>query len=259
MYDLSIVLPTCNRAKLLEQCIAAIEQTVSCHWELLVVDGASGDSTVQVVEAAQQRLGDRVHLIREQQREGFVRATNRGFRAATGRNLIWLNDDARPLPGALDGAVEQLDSAGRDVGLLALFHHWDRPRNIAYELSYQGRLYRLLHVRGTLYANFALGKRQTYEQLDYFDQRYYVCAADPDLSLKCWHAGMRLEPAWGCVVDHDEHHDDRRAADTLRGQQDNERLFAKWDLPPRNPAYNDFDPAHPCTLRGLRIATNRAA
>lgn len=134
-----------------------------------------------------------------------------------------------PLPGALDGAVHQLDRAPAAVGLLALFHHWDRPRNIAYQMAHAGRTYRLLHIRGTLYANFALGKRDTYQRLDYFDERFYVCAADPDLSLKCWHAGLRVEPAWGCIIDHDEHHDDRRAADSPCGHLDNEKLFAKWD------------------------------
>ena len=33
-------------------------------------------------------------MIREEQRQGFVRAANKGFRAAAGRNMIWLNDDA---------------------------------------------------------------------------------------------------------------------------------------------------------------------
>ena len=259
MYDLSIVLPTCNRAPLLERCINAIRDTVQCSHELIVVDGASTDATPAVLDGERRHLGDRLRVIREDQREGFVRATNKGFRMATGRNLIWLNDDAPPMPGALDGAVAQLDRADANVGLLALFHRWERPRNIAYQMQQNGKYYRLLHVRGTLYANFALGKRETYQRLDYFDERFYVCAADPDLSLKCWHSGLRVEPAWGCVIDHDEHSDDRRAADTARGQEDNEKLFAKWDLPSKNLAHNDFKPDRPCTLRGLRGAVTQAA
>jgi hypothetical protein len=42
---------------------------------------------------------------------------------------------------------------------------------------------------------------------------------------------------------------ERRTADTEQGKRDNAKLFAKWDLPPVNPDRNDFDPAHPCTLR----------
>ena len=58
----------------------------------------------------------------------------------------------------------------------------------------------------------------------------------------------------GAYVEHDEHADDRRSDDGERGRLDNEKLFAKWDLPPKNERRNDFDPARPCTLRGLRQA-----
>ena len=107
-------------------------------------------------------------------------------------------------------------------------------------------------MRGTLYANFAIGRRETFERLGYFDERYFLYAADPDLSLKAWHAGLRVEPAYLAYIDHDEHADDRRVVDADRGKADNERLFAKWDLPAKNPYRNDFDAACPCTLRGLR-------
>ena len=89
-------------------------------------------------------------------------------------------------------------------------------------------------------------------QLGYFDERYYIRGADPDLSLKAWHAGRKIVPAYGAMIDHDELDDDRRIADSSIGEEDNRKLFAKWDLPPRNPYKNDFNASRPCTLRGLR-------
>lgn len=257
--DLSIVLPTCNRAALLEKCLAAVANGTRCAHEIIVVDGASTDETSDVLADAAHALGDRLRVIRETKREGFVRAANKGFRAARGRNLCWLNDDARPLPGALDSAVQQIDAADRDVAFVAMFHRWNSVKNVAYETAHRGRTYRLCHVRGTLYANFPIGKREIYERLGWFDERYFVCAADPDLSLKAWHAGMRIIPALGSLIDHDEHDDERRIADSARADADNEKLFAKWDLPAKNPRFNDFDPARPCTLRGLRAPTAKAA
>jgi len=257
--DLSIVLPTCNRAALLEKCIAAITNNTRCAHELIVVDGASTDDTPDVLADAARDLGERLRVIREDRREGFVKAANKGFRAARGRCLTWLNDDARPLPGALDLAVQQLDAADADVAFVAMFHRWNSMKNIAYETVHRGRTYRLCHVRGTLYANFPVGKRETYERLGFFDERYFVRAADPDLSLKAWHAGLRVIPACGAMIDHDEVEDDRRTADSTFGDEDNAKLFAKWDLPPKNPSRNDFDAARPCTLRGLREPVARAA
>jgi GT2 family glycosyltransferase len=252
MPELSIVLPTCNRAAMLEKCLAAISTGVRCDHEIIVVDGASNDGTSDVLSQAYRKLGDCLRIIREPKREGFVKAANKGFRAARGKYMIWLNDDARPLPGALDNAIQQLQGQPDNVAFVALFHRWNSTWNVAYETYKQGRKNRLCHVRGTLYANFPMGRREVYERLNYFDERFYLCAADPDLSLKAWYAGMAIVPAWNAMIDHDELEDDRRSADSKRAAEDNLRLFEKWDLPERNPYKNDFDPQRPCTLKCLR-------
>lgn len=259
MLELSIILPTCNRAALLEKALASLESGVRCSHEIIVVDGASNDHTNDVLSHAARAMGDRLCVIRETQREGFVRAANKGFRVARGRYMTWLNDDARPLNGALDLAIQQMESAEPDVAFVAMFHRWHSLKNVAYETDHRGRTYRLCHVRGTLYANFPIGKRETYEKLNYFDERYFVCAADPDLSLKAWHAGMKTVPAYGSLIDHDEILDDRRNSDSKFAEQDNQKLFDKWDLPAKNPTRNDFDPSAPCTLRGLRDVNALAA
>ena len=251
--DLSIVIPTCNRASLLDACLATLRRTVACAYEVVVVDGASYDETAAVLAEAADLFGPRLSVITERYRGGFVKACNRGLLAARGRHLTWLNDDARPVPGALDRAVLQAASAPADVGLVAMFHRWQSPRNVAYTTAVDGRSYAVCHCRGTVYANFAVGRRDVFQRLNYFDERFYFYGADPDLSLKAWHAGLRVVPAHdGVAVDHDEVADDRRAADAPNGRDDNVKLFAKWDLPPANPFGNVFDPARPCTLRGLR-------
>lgn len=255
---LSIVVPTCNRASLLAACLNSLEE-LAVESEIIVVDGASFDTTRDVIGEAECRMGKRLKVIRETRREGFVRAVNKGFQMARGENLMWLNDDARPLPGALEIACEQLDQQPSNVGLLALFHRFHSTWNCAYEQKHAGRTYRLCHVRGTLYANFALGRRETFERLNYFDERYYVCAADPDLSLKAWYAGMTVVPAWGCFIDHDEFDDDRRLEDSERGKKDNDSLFAKWDLPMRGSPAAAWDADRPCSMGSLKSQLSIAA
>jgi GT2 family glycosyltransferase len=120
MFDLSIVIPTCNRAQLLRRNLASLRD-VRCSFEVIVVDGASEDGTAQVLADAGRDFGDRLKVIREEQRQGFVRAANKGFRAAAGRNMIWLNDDALALPGTLDEAVRQIDLASNVIRLPRLF------------------------------------------------------------------------------------------------------------------------------------------
>jgi GT2 family glycosyltransferase len=256
MPDLSIIIPTCNRADLLDRCLVKIAENTDCDFEIIVVDGASADHTAAVLSHARQYLGDRLRCIIEDQREGFVRAANKGFRVARGKHLTWLNDDARPLPGAYTNAIAQLAASPSDTGLIALYHRWHSPRNIAFEKSpaQASPPYQLCHVRGTLYANFALGRREIFNRLGYFDERFIFYAADPDLSLKAWNAGFLVIPAESSFIDHDEHSDARRSSDAEQGARDNAKLFAKWDLPPINQKQNDFDADRPCTLRGLRGA-----
>lgn len=251
MLELSIILPTCNRAALLEQALAAIQSSTRRDHEVIVVDGASSDRTSEVLAKAARTMGNRLRVIREPRREGFVKATNKGFKEARGRYMTWLNDDARPVPGALDIAIEQLGRQSQQAAFVAMFHRWNSTWNVAYEAEHQGRMYRLCHVRGTLYANFPMGLRQTYQRLNYFDERFYMYGADPDLSLKAWYAGMSIEPAWGAMIDHDETLDQRREADSARAAEDNRMLFRKWELPPRNPYRNDFEPSRPCTLKRM--------
>jgi len=254
MLDLSIVIPTFNRATSLARCISAVRSSTRASIEIVVVDGASTDGTPAVLSAARDLMGDRLQVIREPQREGFVRAANKGFRAARGQNVMWLNDDARPLPGALDASLGQLAFAPHTVGMIAFFHAAHTDRNVAIEAQHLGRTFHVLHVRGTMYANFGIASRALFERVNHFDERYFLYGADPDFSLKVWHAGLAVVPAFGALIDHDEVQDERRAADRDRGSEDNARLFEKWDLPPRNPEFNDFDQTRPCTLRGLRRA-----
>ena len=254
MFDLSVVVPTVDRAQSLASCLAAVRNASQAACEVIVVDGASVDSTGDVLATAKSAMGDRLQIIREPRREGFVRAANKGFRAARGRYLMWLNDDARPLPGSLDRAIEQLAFSPRTVGMVALFHAAHTDRNIALQAQHQGRAFHILHVRGTLYANFGIAKRSLFDRLGYFDDRYFLNAADPDFSLKVWHAGLSVVPAFGALIDHDEIQDARRENDRERAAQDNARLFDKWNLPAMNVEANDFDQTRPCTLRGMRSA-----
>jgi GT2 family glycosyltransferase len=254
MLDLSIVIPTYNRAASLARCIAAARNSTRASIEIVVVDGASTDGTPAVLSAARDLMGDRLHVVREARREGFVRAANKGFRASRGQHLMWLNDDARPLPGALDAGLRQLAFAPHTVGMVAFFHASHADRNIAIEARHLGRTFQVLHVRGTMYANFGIATRALFQRLDYFDERYFLYGADPDISLKVWHAGLSVVPAFGALIDHDEVQDERRAIDRDRGAQDNALLFEKWELPAPNTEVNDFDQTRPCTLRGLRRA-----
>lgn len=258
---LSIIVPTLGRAPLLARCLDAVAANTRADHEIIIVAVEDDLETINLVNSraaadhpahadadAAPRTHSRIRLICQPQANGFVAAANEGFAAATGECITWLNDDARPLPGCYDIALQAWRHRHPDVGLLALFHRIDVTRSIACETYRMGQPYRLMHVRGTLYANFGLTSRQLLDDVGRFTPAYRMYAADPDFSLKIWKAGYAVAPAWGAMIDHDEHEDAHRRDHSAQRDQDNAAFFDAWLLPPRNPHVNDFDPAQPCTL-----------
>ncbi len=241
----SIVVPTCGRLDRLKRCVGVLRESVTAPTEIVIVDGDSQDGT-RAWLAGQTDL----RVILEPRREGAVRAFNRGFRAATGHYVMWLNDDAYPLPGAVEAAVETLERPDLgDVGMVAFYHNWNRERNVLDSVQHQGQRFAVYSVRGYPYANFGLLRRDLLERVGFADERYYFFAFDPDLSLKIQlEAGMKVIGCRRALIHHDEHHDERKVSDLTPGEEDNAKLFAKWDLPARD-SYPDPGPAYREMLR----------
>ncbi len=224
----SIVVPTFNRFAGLKRCIDKIRQDVSHPNEVIVVDGGSTDGTREWLTTQND-----LHPILEPRREGAVKAFNKGFRATTGYYVMWLNDDAYPLPGSIEAAVamiERPDLPG--LGMVAFYHNWHNERNVLDHVEHEGETYQLCHVRGYPYANFGLIRRSLLERIGFADERYYFFGFDPDLSLKVQlDEGLEVIGCRNALIHHDEHRDDRKLADLSVGEQDNAKLFAKWNLP----------------------------
>ena len=236
----SIVVPTFNRHSRLKRCVDNIRQHVSLSYEMIVVDGGSTDGTRRWL----QEQSD-LRIILEPRREGAVKAFNKGFRAARGEYVMWLNDDAYPLPGSVEAAVEMIQRPDlSDVGMVAFYHNWHHERNVLDRVTHDGETYELCNVRGYPYANFGLLRRTLLERVGYADERYYFFAFDPDLSLKVQlQAGLQVIGCRKALIYHEEHHDERKHEDLDAGAEDNAKLFAKWNLPEKD-SYPDPGPAY---------------
>ncbi|MHC5111070.1 MAG: glycosyltransferase family 2 protein [Planctomycetota bacterium] len=241
----SIVIPTFNRLDSLRACISRIRYNVSTRKELVVVDGGSTDGTRDWLS---QQTDLRVIL--EERREGAVRAFNKGFRAATGRFVCWSNDDGYPLPGSVEAAIDMIERPDlSDVGMVAFYHNWHSPWNVLDRISHDGENFEMCHVRGFPYANFGLIRNELLMKIGYADERYYFFGFDPDLSLKVQvDEGLKVIGCRRALMRHQELHDERKLEDLTVGSADNEKLFAKWNLPAKG-AYADPAPAYLELLR----------
>ncbi len=236
----SIVVPTFNRLRRLQRCVDKIRQNVSVSHEMIVVDGGSTDGSRQWLSGRSD-----LRVILEPEREGAVRAFNKGFRAAQGTYVTWLNDDAYPLPGSIEAAIETIERPDlTDVGMVAFYHNWNQSRNVLDSVSRDGERFEIYNVRGYPYANFGLLRQSLLERIGFADERYYFFGFDPDLSLKVQiDQGLSVVGCRRALVYHEEHHDERKLGDLDAGASDNAKLIAKWNLPEKG-AYPDPAPAY---------------
>ncbi len=95
---ISVVTPTLNSARFLERTIVSVVGQEYHDLELIVQDGGSTDSTHEIIARHRHELA----RFESTPDHGQSDALNRGFRAATGDVLAYLNADDLLLPGALD-------------------------------------------------------------------------------------------------------------------------------------------------------------
>lgn len=114
--DVSVIVVNWNAGDRLRACAQSLaEGARGVHAELIVVDNASVDGSLDAIESAAAPL--RVDVIRRSENTGFAAACNVGLDRAAGRHALLLNPDARLAPGALDVIVGWLDRRP-DVGAL---------------------------------------------------------------------------------------------------------------------------------------------
>jgi len=98
--DLSVVVCTYNRSRLLEGNLLALGRQVTppeLRWEVVVVDNNCTDDTASVIERAVERFPVALSRVTESE-QGLCNARNRGISATRGRYIAFTDDDTRPYP-----------------------------------------------------------------------------------------------------------------------------------------------------------------
>lgn len=88
---ISIVIPTFNSAKYIEQTVKSILKQCYYNWEVIVCDNNSSDNTIQIIKQLIKRDSRFRFIIKKD--NGVAEALNRGFKESTGKILCWLNSD----------------------------------------------------------------------------------------------------------------------------------------------------------------------
>ena len=93
---ISVIIPTYNCDRYIEQAIKSVLQQTDCHYEIIVIDDGSTDYTEKVLKPYQ-------HKIRyiKQVNQGVAAARNHGITQAEGNLIAFLDADDYFLPGKL--------------------------------------------------------------------------------------------------------------------------------------------------------------
>jgi GT2 family glycosyltransferase len=107
MVDVSIIVVSWNTKDILRDCLKSInEQTKIITYEVIVIDNASTDGSVETVK----KEFPQVILIENTKNRGFAAANNQGIAIAKGRYLLLLNSDTIILDNTVSKTVAFADA-----------------------------------------------------------------------------------------------------------------------------------------------------
>ena len=112
---ISIVMPCYNRESLVGRAIKSCLAQDYTTFEIVVVDDASTDQSMQVVTGFSDA---RVRLVKHEANRGVCPARNTGADHARGDWIIFLDSDDELLPSAVSVIAERVRSATSDVGCI---------------------------------------------------------------------------------------------------------------------------------------------
>lgn len=103
----SIVIPVYNRPKLVSKAIASVLGQSISSFELIIVDDASTDETLQIVKKFDDT---RIKIISLNENGGNAKARNVGWRAANGEWVVYLDSDDWLESNYLDNLIKSISS-----------------------------------------------------------------------------------------------------------------------------------------------------
>ncbi|MCK5175854.1 MAG: glycosyltransferase family 2 protein, partial [Planctomycetes bacterium] len=202
--DVSIIIVAWNVRKLVQDCLKSVyDQTEGIEFEVIYVDNASEDGSVEMVSAEFPE----VKIIENQKNEGFIRANNQAIEVANGRYVLLLNSDTIVLDNAIAKTVKFADAhpEAAVVGCKVLNPDRSLQRNcfmypsllnMFLSATYLYKLFPKSRFFGrermgwwdfgdtrevqTVCGCFSLVRKEAIDQVGLMDPTYFVYGDDPD-------------------------------------------------------------------------------
>lgn len=215
--DLSIIIVNYNTKELLKQTIqSVIDNTENISYEIIVVDNASVDGSVDMVNKDYPQ----VRIIENTENLGFSKANNKGIKIACGRCIMLLNSDTYVLESCLESCINYMDKY-KDIGTVGckvvlangkLDHACKRgfptPEASLYYLLKLDKLfpkvkkfgqYKMSYVLeddisevDSLTGAFMIVRREVIEKIGGLDEAFFMYGEDIDWCYRIREAGYKI-------------------------------------------------------------------
>lgn len=114
-YRISVVIPTYNRANLINRALDSVIKQTYENLQIIIVDNASTDSTEQVVRSINDK---RIRFIRHEINKGPAASRNTGLNNSSGDFIAFLDSDDEWLPQKLEKQIKVFQSQKDTIGLV---------------------------------------------------------------------------------------------------------------------------------------------
>lgn len=206
----SIIIPTYNGRDLLMKCIDSIEANTALPYEIIVVDNASSDGTVEAI----RRRGGSIRLGVHPANLGFARAVNTGLMMSKGQNVVLLNNDTLVTERWLSNMLILLESE-QDIGAVGPVTNYiggSQQIEVPYQDIADMWSFAAAHNRSDpsrwqttdRIAGFCvLMRREVWERTGYFDEGFKIGNfEDDDFMVRLRYLGRRIVIAGDTFIHH---------------------------------------------------------
>jgi len=191
-----------NGSKLLQECLASVYRQTLLDFEVVLVDNASKDDSVEIVT----RYFPAVKLLTLTDNMGFTGGNIEGYKIATGEFIALLNNDAVLTATWLEKMIAHL-RMDPEIGICSskiLVHGTNRVDSVgefftnAFTVARPGEGkdgdgYLKPRIVTGACAAAVVYRREMLSKIGFLDEDFYLNHEDNDLSLRAWFSG------WKCL------------------------------------------------------------
>lgn len=234
--DVSIIIVNYNTADVIVSCLESILRQKNISYEIFIVDNASTDHSLSVLNSYQHKIT----VITNLKNIGFGCAVNQAAKSCTGKYILVFNPDAifskeHDLQNLLQ-FMEQNPKIGLVSPKIIKQNSVTQPQKY-----YPGQKYSTVdfsHLPGPLawvIGACMLIRREAFQQISGFDEEYFLYGEETDLCLRLRKAGWTIAHHDPVTVGHLGGASERQnpLEEILRKKQAGIHLFYQKHYPPQ--------------------------